>query len=227
VAEVSAQDGKGPDNVQDASSAVSLVREHLPLLVGIISTLFIAIRILSAAGFDPETAYAIIQAGGAASVILGAALSSVGEISLIIALISAERYFFHPQTTVVGRHLNTISLIVSGIVCLFTAPAFILLFIGFIVTMYFLAAYIVQPSFKWLLGFPSYEEERTEIRNALLTRDPNLMKRAFVDPEKRQKPVARTIRWTVSSAVLAWLLMQFFHRHGCRQKSFLSSNHRQ
>jgi hypothetical protein len=64
---------------------VSDWKEHLGLLLGAISTVFIAIRILSLAHFNPETAYGILQAGGTAAVIVGALLPSVGIISAAVA----------------------------------------------------------------------------------------------------------------------------------------------
>jgi hypothetical protein len=53
------------------------VISNLPLAIGILTTLFIASRILSAADFNPETAYAILQAGGTAAVLVGATLQSL------------------------------------------------------------------------------------------------------------------------------------------------------
>jgi hypothetical protein len=89
-------DATGQDNNQDSHFPIDLnvLSGHFPLLVGFISSLFVALRILSAAGFDAETAYAIVQAGGAASAIIGASLSAVGVISLGVALVSADGAFF-------------------------------------------------------------------------------------------------------------------------------------
>ena len=60
--------------------------EHVPLLIGGVSTLFISIRILSMANFNPQTAYGILQAGGTAAVIIGAILSIIGTIALLAAV---------------------------------------------------------------------------------------------------------------------------------------------
>jgi hypothetical protein len=64
---------------------ISLWKEHLPLLVGAASTIFVALRILSVANFNPETAYALLQTAGTAQVILGAILAAVDIFLAIFA----------------------------------------------------------------------------------------------------------------------------------------------
>jgi hypothetical protein len=72
------------------------------ILIGGISTLFIAIRILSVAHFDPETASEILQSGGAGSIILGTILSVMGTVlagSLLIFLLSLMPRIVVAQST--------------------------------------------------------------------------------------------------------------------------------
>jgi hypothetical protein len=55
------------------------------LLVGGVSTILVALRLLSVAKANPETAYGILQAGGTANVIIGTVLSLIPSIALIAA----------------------------------------------------------------------------------------------------------------------------------------------
>ena len=55
------------------------------LIFGGVSTILIALRLLSVANANPETAYGILQAGGTANVIIGTVLSLIPSIALIAA----------------------------------------------------------------------------------------------------------------------------------------------
>jgi hypothetical protein len=55
------------------------------LIFGGVSTILIALRLLSVAKANPETAYAILQAGGTTNVIMGTVLSLIPSIALIAA----------------------------------------------------------------------------------------------------------------------------------------------
>jgi hypothetical protein len=66
-----------PSAMEEDSSA-SLLKQQLPLLVGILTTLFVALRIFSAAAYNPTTAYGILQAEGTGTVIVGSLLSVIG-----------------------------------------------------------------------------------------------------------------------------------------------------
>jgi hypothetical protein len=53
------------------------------LIFGGVSTILVALRLLSAANANPETAYGILQAGGTSDVIIGTVLSLIPSIALI------------------------------------------------------------------------------------------------------------------------------------------------
>lgn len=59
--------------------------EHLPLIITLASTFFIAIRILSVADYNVETGFAILQYGGTASILIGVLISTIGQLCPIIA----------------------------------------------------------------------------------------------------------------------------------------------
>lgn len=65
--------------------------QHLALLVGLTSVAFIAVRLLSVSAGNPETAFAILQAEGTGSVVVGSLISGIGLIAVPIA-IAAFRY---------------------------------------------------------------------------------------------------------------------------------------
>jgi hypothetical protein len=66
-------------------------KEHLPLLIGLASTLLVALRLLAVAGFDEETAYGILQAAGTASIIVGAFIPVIGLIAISIGVLLIMR----------------------------------------------------------------------------------------------------------------------------------------
>lgn len=61
--------------------------DHVPLIIGAATTLFVGISILSIAHFNYQTAYGILQAGGTAAVIVGAILSEIGFIAVFATLL--------------------------------------------------------------------------------------------------------------------------------------------
>ncbi|MCK5926958.1 MAG: hypothetical protein KAG80_02065 [Nocardioides sp.] len=65
------------DATSSAPSIAGHLREHLGLLVSAGAFAFIALRILATAGWDVDTATAIIQRGGAADVALATTVSSL------------------------------------------------------------------------------------------------------------------------------------------------------
>lgn len=99
---------------------------NLPLTIGILSALFIACRILSFAEFNIETAYAILQEGGTAAVLIGAGLQS-----LPLIVIPTMGYFvafhkpFRSRDTFIQAILLFI-LIVSLITVIFVVPLILL-----------------------------------------------------------------------------------------------------
>lgn len=62
-------------------------KEHAGLILGVTSTLFIAIRLLAVSGFDSQTAFAILQASGTTSVLIGQALGLGGPLCVAIFVV--------------------------------------------------------------------------------------------------------------------------------------------
>jgi hypothetical protein len=114
-------------------------KENLGILLGVTSAVFVVIRTLSLAHFDPETAYGILQAGGAGAVIIGALLSSIGPLAIAASglCILAATLSANKQDT--RRGLEIFGSIVFGLISIFTAP-FLLLCICIVL----LAGYIIQ-----------------------------------------------------------------------------------
>ncbi len=54
---------------------IAYLKQNVPFIGVIAAAFYIALRILGAAGFDSQTAYAILQAAGTGSVLAGAALA--------------------------------------------------------------------------------------------------------------------------------------------------------
>jgi hypothetical protein len=71
---------------QRPKSGSSTLASHLGALsIAAASTVLIALRLLSAADFNPATAYGIIQASGTANVIIGTVISLIPSIAIIAA----------------------------------------------------------------------------------------------------------------------------------------------
>src|SRR5690242_3705180 len=66
-----------------------IAEENPAIIIGGVSTLFVAIRILGVAHFDPETASEVLQSGGTAAIILGTTLSVIGIVLAVILMIYA------------------------------------------------------------------------------------------------------------------------------------------
>lgn len=100
------------------------VRNNLPLIIGFATTFFVAFRILSAAGFDMQTAYAVLQAAGTGQVLAGAAL---GAITFIPAAIVIGYLLFFPSVRhlkVEGqRILSRVSIVLFWIISFLAASA--------------------------------------------------------------------------------------------------------
>lgn len=80
-----------PSAMEEDSNA-SLLKQQLPLLVGMLTTLFVALRIFSAAAYNPTTAYGILQAEGTGTVIVGSLLSVIGIFPVWLFLIFLLTY---------------------------------------------------------------------------------------------------------------------------------------
>lgn len=99
-------------------------KEHIPLLLGAASTFFVAIRILSIADFNSETAYGILQTGGAAAVVVGALLDLIGPISVGSFFVSIY-VILSPDAKAKGDEWHAVRTFICallGFVALFTAP---------------------------------------------------------------------------------------------------------
>lgn len=68
----------------EEDSTASLLKQQLPLVAGILATLFVAVRIFSMAAYNPTTAYGILQAEGTGTVIVGSLLSVIGLFPLYL-----------------------------------------------------------------------------------------------------------------------------------------------
>jgi hypothetical protein len=66
-----------------------IIKDNLAVVAALLSVFFVAIRIIGMAGFNMETAYGILQAGGTANVLVGAALSIVGEVTAVLIFFCA------------------------------------------------------------------------------------------------------------------------------------------
>jgi hypothetical protein len=76
----------------EASPAPPVWLKNWPLLTGAFSIGFIAVRLLGAAGGDPETAYAILQIQGTGNVVVGSLISGIGLVVAPLAIVSLVAY---------------------------------------------------------------------------------------------------------------------------------------
>jgi len=129
----------------DQQEWISLSKEHLPLVVGAASTLFVAIRILSVANFDPQTGYGLLQAGGTAPVILGAILYSANiflVITFMLSIVILARLIGARRST--QKRIVAFIALASGVAALFIAP------ISFFGVLLLVAIYIYgRPAFLY------------------------------------------------------------------------------
>ena len=64
----------------ESSTWQDQLRTYFPLAIAAVPTLFITIRLLTVAGYDPETAYGILQSTGTVAVVVGTTLSLIGSV---------------------------------------------------------------------------------------------------------------------------------------------------
>jgi Putative Ig domain len=115
------------------------------LALGAASTVLVALRLISVAKFNPETAYAILQASGTGNVIIGTVISLIPSIAIIVALyvISARVLSQSPQTDPQAELARWTLIFMLALIALLTIPfryviyagPVILVFLGFIVTI--------------------------------------------------------------------------------------------
>ena len=75
-----------PDEPKLSRAIVWEWKEHIPLLIGCLSLLFVGARLFSISGGDLETADAILQASGTATIIIGAFMPLIGPIFLVVGV---------------------------------------------------------------------------------------------------------------------------------------------
>jgi hypothetical protein len=100
-------------------------RDNIGLLAGTGSVAFIAVRLLSVAGGDPETAYTILQSQGTATIVVGSLISLVGLVAVPVA-IAFMRYAYVHQPTDSNDRTSSYSLALSSglaLIAIYTAPA--------------------------------------------------------------------------------------------------------
>ena len=118
-----------PASTKESQWWDGLWREHLPLLAGVGSALFVAFRILGIANFNSETAYAILQAAGTGTIVIGILLASAGIIAYFAVIACISRYFFLRQSTKHDerqmRVLITVGTLFS-VIAIFTTPVILI-----------------------------------------------------------------------------------------------------
>jgi hypothetical protein len=104
-------------------------QNNLTLILGVLSLALIAIRLLTVAGFDPETAYDILQAEGTGDVIVGSLVSIVGLIFAPVGFILL--YTYRSQRRSVPRkpyaHYQLLGGLSLVVLTIFMSPFFVLL----------------------------------------------------------------------------------------------------
>jgi hypothetical protein len=79
-------EGGSPVNSQPPEGGPSTLASHAGALsIAAASTVLIALRLLSAADFNPATAYGIVQASGTGNVLIGTVISLIPSIAIIAA----------------------------------------------------------------------------------------------------------------------------------------------
>jgi hypothetical protein len=99
--------------------------QNWPLIIGAVSVSFIAGRLLGVAAGDPETAYAVLQEQGTASVVVGSLIPAVGLLAFPAAVLAmrAQANNRYDKTT---HGLLFAVLVGALILTFFTAPALVL-----------------------------------------------------------------------------------------------------
>ena len=119
---------------------------HLGALVfGAGSTVLVALRLISVARFNPETAYGILQASGTGNVIIGTVISLIPSIAIIVALslILVRVLSRSPKTDPRAEFARWMLVFLLALIGLLTIPfkyvvyvgPGILVFLGFIVAI--------------------------------------------------------------------------------------------
>jgi hypothetical protein len=181
----------------DPSEPSSSLTSHLPLLIGTLTTLFIAARILSAAEFDPETAYAILQAGGTAAVLVGVALQSLPVLPapiFAIYLITSKNPFGNYKE--LKRQVLLSAQVVFIITAIFVAP------IGGLIVVAVLGIFAFVP--LWLI----FRRRSSEIAAVIKRDDPQELEQTMGRHDEKLKNIeARSNQYRVFIAI--WTAIVF------------------
>jgi hypothetical protein len=115
--------GSSKTAAEDAFSLTGVAKENAAALIALVSTFFVAMRVFSVAGYSLTTAYGILQAGGTATVVIGAALSLIGLIHLWIVSQSLTWLHDAPARTSHIKRNMVIGLIACfTIIAVFSSP---------------------------------------------------------------------------------------------------------
>jgi hypothetical protein len=121
--EVSSEVRESTATAEDPFSLTGAAKENAAALIALLSTFFIAMRIFSAAGYSLTTAYGILQAGGAGTVVIGAALSLIGLIPpWIVSLSVTWLHDASAHTNHVKRNMVIGLIVCFTIIAIFSSP---------------------------------------------------------------------------------------------------------
>jgi len=118
---------------KDTGSTSSISDLHLgALALGAGSTVLVALRLISVAKFNPETAYAILQASGTGNVIIGTVISLIPSIAIIAALylILARVLSQSHQTTPQAEFARWTLIFMLALIALLTIPLRYVIYAG-------------------------------------------------------------------------------------------------
>jgi Ca2+/Na+ antiporter len=100
--------------------------------LGAASTVLVALRLISVAKFNPETAYGILQASGTGNVIIGTLISLIPSIAIIVALylISMRVLSKSAQTTPEAEFTRWTLIFMLALIALLTIPLRYVIYAG-------------------------------------------------------------------------------------------------
>ena len=119
----------------DTSELWNRWKEHIPLLVGGATTIFLAMRLLGVARYDPETAYGILQAGGTTAIVLGAVISLIGAACPAVCALCIVRLL---SLDVKGRQGLILLATTLGILSYYLGPIEIILIMSALLVVSFI-----------------------------------------------------------------------------------------
>ena len=118
---------------KDTSSRSSISNLRLGALASVsaATTVLVALRLISVAKFNPETAYGILQASGTGNVIIGTVISLIPSIAIIVALyLISMRVLFRPKTTPEAEFTRWTFIFMLALIALLTIPLRYVIYAG-------------------------------------------------------------------------------------------------